>query len=199
MNRSTRYLVLALLLAAPALAGATEYTLTLSPESTDVSFSLKATGEDVSGHLHLRSGEIRFDPDAGTATGRIEIDALRTETGNEKRDKKMHKTVLESEAHPLIVFEPQAFEGSLDQENGEVKLVGTVTLLGVEHPLELSATVETDGGRLSFESSFIVPFVSWGLHDPSWFVFKVAKEVDVTIAATGVVSPAGTDSTAGAD
>jgi polyisoprenoid-binding protein YceI len=188
MSRSAVTFAALILLSGAGLVGASERTLEMEPESTDVAFSLEATGENVLGHLYLRSGEIHFDPETGAASGLIEIDALKAETGNKKRDKKMHKAVLESASHPLITFEPTRFEGELKSEGpSEVTLIGVVTLLGAGHPLSIAATVHPAGQRMSFEASFEVPYVAWGLHDPSWFVMKVAKEVYVTIEAEGAL------------
>jgi polyisoprenoid-binding protein YceI len=182
----------------PTLATAREYSLSLDPQATDVSFTLEATGENVHGSLHLRSGDIRFDPETGVASGRIEIDATRADTGNKKRDRKMHSKVLESESNPLIVFVPREIRGDYPLTgsgpladggltSGEVTLVGTLTLLGVEHEVALPATVTGEGSTIDFDSHFTVPYVAWGLHDPSWLVLRVAKEVDVTVEAHDVV------------
>jgi polyisoprenoid-binding protein YceI len=149
---------------------------------------LQATGEDVRGTLYVRRADIRFDPETGAASGRIEIDATRADTGNKKRDEKMHSRVLESESNPLILFVPRQMQGDYPiTGSGEVTLVGTLTLLGVDHEVALPASVVSEGSTIGFESHFEVPYVAWGLHDPSWLVLKVAKEVDVTVVAHDVV------------
>lgn len=190
MKTSIRILAGVALLCLPRIAAATEHSLVLEPEDSQISFSLEATGENVHGALYLRSGEIRFDPDSGEARGRIEIDATRAETGNRKRDKKMRAKVLETDSYPFILFEPERVRGEF-QESGtsEIELVGTVTLLGAEHEMTLPATVESDGEHLSFQSHFVVPYVAWGLHDPSFLVLRVAKEVDVEVVAEGDLGP----------
>ncbi len=186
MRRRTWTLLLsfACLLAAPAFAA--ERLLTLDPENTRVSFTLGATGHDVEGLFHLRAGSIRFDPQAGTASGEVAIDAGRAETGNKRRDKAMHRKVLESADHPLIVFTPRQLRGELAESGAsQLELVGSVALLGVEHPLTLPTRLEVDGDTVTAEATFSVPYVEWGLHDPSMFILKVAKEVEVTVSMTG--------------
>ena len=41
------------------------------------------------------------------------------------------------------------------------------------------------GGRVVAETSFEIPFVAWGLRDPSFMVLRVAKVVSVTVRAEG--------------
>ncbi len=168
---------------------ASEKTLTLSPEETEVSFSLEATGENVLGSLQLSAGEIRFDPDTGEASGVIEIDAQAAATGNRKRDKKMHAKVLESDQFALIRFTPESIEGALAPSGpSDITLHGTVTILGQQHPWALPAHVESDGTRLEIHGEAEVPYVEWGMHDPSILILRVAKVVNVSITAEGSLS-----------
>jgi hypothetical protein len=37
-------------------------------------------------------------------------------------------------------------------------------------------------------TTFVVPYVEWGLHDPSMMVLRVAKTVGVTVQAKGTLS-----------
>jgi len=191
-------LLLGLVLAAGTARGA-EQVLSLDPEMTTVSFHLGATGHDVEGILHLDRGELRFDPETGTASGEITLDARRSETGSKSRDKTMHKKVLESEKFPFFVFRADRLEGTLaPQGSSEISLVGTLTLHGEDHPLTLPAKVEIDGDRVEASTTFPIPYVAWGLKDPSIILLSVAKQVEVTVKAHGTLQ-AGTRETAGGD
>ena len=173
----------------PTLAA--EQTLILEPDTTEVSFFLEATGHDVEGHLYLQTGQITFDPDTGEASGEIRISALRTETGHTKRDKTMHKKVLESERYPLIVFAPERLEGTLAASGAsEVDLVGSISIIGSEHPMSLPTKVVIDGDHMTAETTFRVPYVAWGMEDPSILFLRVAKEVEVSISAAGSITTA---------
>lgn len=180
--------VLALALSAfPAVAS--ERVLRLDPGETKVTFVLAATAHEVEGTLAVRSGEIRFDPETGSASGQITVDATRADTGNAKRDRKMHDDVLESARFPLIVFRPRSFSGKYrEMGTSSVELGGTMSIHGNDHPMKLAAEITVDGDRLSGETTFSIPFVAWGMKDPSWFVLRVAKEVEVTVAIRGTVS-----------
>ncbi len=185
MHRTlTTCLVLSAVLTSPILA--TERVMTLEPGNTTVSFHLGATGHDVEGRMHLTAGEIRFDTEQGTASGKVEIDLKPTETGNPKRDKTMHKKVFETERFPLVVFEPNRFEGALPTSgSGEVEIFGTVAIHGSEHPLSMKAQFEIEGDQFEGTTTFAVPYVDWGLENPSMFVLRVAKNVDVTVKTNG--------------
>ena len=159
------------------------HQLVVDPEKTDVTFLLGATGHDVEGTLFLREGVLDLDPEQGTATGTLAIDAMRTVTGNTRRDKTMHKKVLHSEEHPLILFRAERLSG--EWGGGEIVIEGTVEIDGSVHPLSLPTQLEIDGETWQATVAFTVPYVEWGMHDPSLLFLKVAKVVEVTVNAAG--------------
>jgi polyisoprenoid-binding protein YceI len=176
-------------LASPAIA--VERTLTLDPTQTEVTFELGATGHDVHGILHLERGTIRFDTATGAASGDVTINARLAETGNAKRDKTMHAKVLESATYPLMVFHAKTVEGELAPSgSSRITLNGTVSLLGKDHPLSIPADVELSNGAVAAKATFSIPFIEWGLHDPSTFILKVSKQVEVSLAAKGTLEEA---------
>jgi hypothetical protein len=50
--------------------------------------------------------------------------------------------------------------------------------------------IHIDGNNLTAKTHFVVPYVQWGLKDPSIFILKVAKEVDIDLTLAGQVAPA---------
>jgi polyisoprenoid-binding protein YceI len=180
------------MLALGALPGfSLEQTLILDPEATEVTFELGATGHDVEGSLYLRSGELTLDFEEGTASGEITIDAVKTETGNEKRDRDMHEKVLESSLFPVFVFRASGLRGALaDEGAGSVQLIGSISVHGEDHPLTLPVTVHAEAGRYIANTTFDIPYVEWGMKDPSLFVLRVAKVVVVSVKATVHFLPA---------
>jgi hypothetical protein len=50
--------------------------------------------------------------------------------------------------------------------------------------------IHIDGGALIAKTHFTVPYVQWGLKDPSVFILKVAREVDIDLILAGQVTPA---------
>ena len=97
----------------PLRASTEPLVLKLSPDKTSLTFTVKATGHAIEGLLALDSGEIRFDPDTGTASGQVTIDLRRAGTGNRLRDREMHASVLETERYPVATFRPSRVIGSL--------------------------------------------------------------------------------------
>ena len=55
-------------------------------------------------------------------------------------------------------------------------------LHGVQHDLTVNATVSRDGNNVTIHCDFVIPYVAWGLEDPSIMMFKVAKEVAIDIS-----------------
>jgi polyisoprenoid-binding protein YceI len=187
-------LVLALSVLAPGsdagmesgAASGSPRTLTLDPAASRVSFTLGATLHTVKGEARLTEGEIRFDPSAGTATGRIVIDATSLVTHDEKRDRTMHAEVLESAEYPRIVFEATGIEGKFTEDGeSEIRLVGTFSIHGEPHDFVLPARVSASNGRVTGACEFSVPYVEWGMKNPSVFVLRVKKVVEVSVEIEG--------------
>lgn len=183
-------LVLAAALAAqsafPVLAA--PETLLLDPAASRVSFTLDATGHDVEGTMAVKSGRVTFDSAAGTAGGEIVLDLASAQTGNGSRDKTMHEEVLETGAHPTAVFRPAKLRGTLAPSGpSQVTLDGTLSFHGAEHAMSLPAKVEVRDGKVTAETSFTIPYVEWGLHDPSIMILRVAKQVAVQVVARGTL------------
>mgnify|MGYP001812186763 CR=1 FL=1 len=168
-----------------SISKAEEWRIDLHPEATRIEFELGATMHTVTGTATLGAGSLVLDPRGGVASGRIVVAAASLDTGHKGRDRKMHDQVLESETFPDIVFEPLAMSGELFRD-GESRLTveGIFTIHGDSHPLSLEIVVRRDGDTLTAETEFEVPYVAWGMKDPSRFVMRAAKEVRVRITAT---------------
>jgi polyisoprenoid-binding protein YceI len=181
---------LAALLCGPRAASAEPQVLRLNPQQTRITFTLDSALHEVHGTLALQEGEIRFDPATGEASGRLVIDARKAATGNSSRDAKMHSQVLESARYPLITFTPARVEGALPTAgSGRLQLHGTLVLHGASHPATLVATISRAGDRVTAATDLTVPYVQWGLKDPSLLLLKVSPKVDVHIEARGDLRP----------
>jgi len=177
-RKIARILLLTVLTSGSALSA--EIRVRIPPESADIAFELKATMHTVHGTATLERAEFVIDTATGSVSGEAVVSAPSADTGNKKRDKKMHSTVLLSDSHPEIVFTAHRYEGEIDAAgSSEIELVGVMEIIGVEHPLTVPVVVSIAEGTA--RASFTVPYVEWGLEDPSTFVLRVGKEVPVTV------------------
>jgi polyisoprenoid-binding protein YceI len=171
-------------------AYAQETVVHFDPAQTKVEFSVGSTLHNVHGTFKLRSGELRFNPASGKASGSIVVAATSGDTANDGRDKKMHGKVLESEKFPEIVFTPSQVRGKIaPQGSSEVEVSGVFRLHGQDHDLMMTVAVEPRAGnQIQATTHFGIPYVKWGLKSPSTFLLKVDDTVDVEIHAAGQMS-----------
>jgi len=177
-----------LLISFATLSFGQEQVFDLDPGKTTVDFTLDATLHTVHGSFKAKGGSIRFDPQSGTASGKIEVDATTAESGNDSRDHKMHKEVLESDKYPEISFSPSQIKGKV-APGSSLEIQGIFRIHGADHPLTLSVPVDVKGDQLTAKLHFVVPYVEWGMKNPSTFVLHVGKEVEIDVSATGRLTP----------
>jgi hypothetical protein len=66
---------------------------------------------------------------------------------------------------------------------------GVFRIHGSEHPLQLRINIRPEGNAISLKTHFTVPYVDWGMKDPSIFVLRVNKTVDIDVEATTATEP----------
>lgn len=163
--------------------------LNLDPARTQMTFTLGATFHSVEGSFKLKSGAIRFNPATGEARGDVVVDATSGESGNNSRDRKMHKSVLESQNYPEIIFVPERVQGPVSLSgDSHVQIQGLTKLHGSRHEITIPADIQVTGAQLTANLHLAIPYVEWGLKDPSTFVLRVEKKVDVAIHVAGNLS-----------
>jgi polyisoprenoid-binding protein YceI len=171
---------------------AQESVITLDPAATQIDFTLPATLHTVHGTFKLKSGQIRWDPATGHVSGAVVIDATSGNTDNTSRDKNMHTDVLESAKFPEITFTPAQIKGAIPKEGtAQIEAAGVIRLHGQDHDATLTFSVQPgSGGALQASAQLVVPYVKWGLKNPSTFLLHVPDTVTVDIHATAHVAPA---------
>jgi polyisoprenoid-binding protein YceI len=185
------FALLNLSLASPAVAQ--ETVMELDPAQTQVSFTLGDVLHTVHGTFRLKSGTLKFDPASGHASGLVVVDATSGDSGSHARDHKMHKDVLQSALYPEITFTPEQVQGQvLAQGDFKVQVLGTFTMHGASHPLTLVVQAHRAGEQLTADAHFTIPYVSWGLKNPSTLFLRVNNTVDLAIHAASQIklSPA---------
>jgi polyisoprenoid-binding protein YceI len=172
-----------------SFAQAQQKTFILDPAQTKVSFTVDSTLHTVHGDFRLKRGNIQFDDAAGTAGGELVVDSTSGESGNDGRDKKMHKDILESPKYSDIIFTPRHIKGTLAAEGkSNVEVEGLLTMHGKSNPVTMPLEVQLQGGAGSAEGSFSVKYQEWGMKNPSTFILRVNNKVEIHVHAVGRLS-----------
>ena len=167
-----------------------EIVLDLNPAQTEISFTLPDVLHTVHGTFQLKSGTVRFDPATGAAGGAVIVDVSSGASGSPARDRKMHKEILESGRYPEAVFIPTRVEGRFSNEGvAELQLHGLIKIHGGEHEMTFQTSVETKGDQLVANMRGVLPYVKWGMKNPSTFILRVGDKVQLDIRATGHIHP----------
>ena len=163
----------------------------LNPADTKVSFTLGATMHTVHGTFRPLHGRIEYSGATGALRGEVLVDAPSGASGDASRDKKMHAEILESDKYPAILFRPDRLQGTLAPTGqSTLQVHGIFSLHGADHELTVPANITLDGRNWTASAHFSVPYVEWGLKNPSVFVLRVNKSVDIDVTAAGTVAPA---------
>jgi polyisoprenoid-binding protein YceI len=172
-----------------ACAARAQAVFDLDATQSHAAFTLSDVLHTVHGTFKVKSGSIQFDPATGAASGEIVVDATSGDSGSGARDKKMHQNIIESKKFPEIVFVPSLVRGTVNASGeSKVEIDGTFTIHGASHPLTASAVVTASGDRLQTKVHFVVPYVSWGMKNPSTLFLKVGETVDIDLDASGRIT-----------
>jgi len=172
----------AALLAAGDSIPAQDTALQIDPAHTRVEFTLGDVLHTVHGAFQLKRGNIRFDTATGKAAGELVVDAASGSSGSGARDHRMNTSVLESARYPDIVFRPDRVEGKVALEGAsQVQLHGMFTIHGAEHEITIPLEVEAADGQFTANGRFVVPYVKWGMKNPSTLVLRVSDKVQIEI------------------
>jgi polyisoprenoid-binding protein YceI len=175
-------------LAANALAHAAERVLVLDPGATKIRFVLEATLHNVEGSARLLEGKVQFDPESGSATGVLRVDARSATTGINARDATMHAEVLESGRFPEVVFVSERIMDARGTASKRIiSVVGRIKIHGVEQPLTILIEAKANDQRVRLQGRFVIPYVQWGMKDVSTFLLRVGKTVEIQIDAVGTL------------
>lgn len=165
-------------------------TILFSPADTSIQWTLVDVLHTVHGTFKLQQGTVRFDPETGAAEGMLVVDAKSGFSGNSARDKKMHQNFLESDRYPTITFTPKHVSGDFDLKGDHSVVVdGVFRMHGSDHPLQLHVQVHPEQAGIRADTQFLVPYVQWGIKDPSTFVLRVNKTVDINVEGAATVTP----------
>ena len=189
ISLSRAYILAFCLLALPSLARSQQSTLEFARADTKVEFTLGDVIHTVHGSFDLKHGAVHFNPETGEVSGEVILDATSGQTGNRTRDRKMHKEVLESNRYPEIIFRPDHFEGKAAVDGAStVQLHGIFSIHGGDHEMTVPVHLEMAQDHWVATAKFTVPYVKWGLKNPSTFLLRVSESVEIDVKASGADS-----------
>jgi polyisoprenoid-binding protein YceI len=173
--------------------------LELDPAKTTIAFLLTGWPHDTHGTFKLKRGLIWIYPATGKMDGIVIVDAASGNTGVALRDKRMRSSILEASRFPEISFAPQQVESHGDPE-GEfpVKVRGLLFLHGTQHDFTVDALVTRGANNTAIHCTFVIPYVEWGLEDPSLLIFKVSRKVRIDVTTSALLSWVPSTATPGA-
>ena len=168
---------------------AQQAALELDPARTEIHFALKSSLHTVHGTFKLKSGKMSFDPQTGKVSGLLVVDATSGESGNGGRDSKMHREIIESKKYPEITFAPHEVEGDIPADgDSRVQVKGTFRLHGQDHEIVVPAGVRFSGTEVTLDANFPIPYIAWGLKNPSTFILRASDTVQVTVHSVGTLT-----------
>ena len=179
------YILAFFLLTLSCSAQSQQSTLEFVPATTKVGLTLGDVIHTVHGSFILKRGTVHFNPETGEVNGEVVLDATSGHTGNRTRDKKMHKEVLQSDLYPEITFRPDHVEGKVAMQGAStVKVHGVFSIHGADHEMTLPIHLDMAQDHWVATTKFTVPYVKWGLKNPSTFLLRVSESVEIEVQAS---------------
>ena len=188
-SQTIKLVAMAAALAFFSLAAWSQQHYKVDPAASEIHFDVGASDGAVKGTFRVSSGEFTLDPASGAMTGTVAVDAASGDSGNKKRDKNMANNQMKAQTYTTVTFAPTRFTGQIkDSGDSTGQVDGNFTLIGQAHPISVPMNVHLDGDHFTATGNFVVPYVSWGMKDPSWFVMKVEKQVKIDLKLAGTIT-----------
>jgi polyisoprenoid-binding protein YceI len=189
MKSFTTAIAAAFVLLAASPVSAQRQTYTIDPNASDVKMTLKTTHELVNGTFHVDSGAIEYDRKVSSISGTVVVAAGSAKTGNDSRDKKMNKDILKVQQYSNVIFTPKNYSGTIAPSgDSTIQVAGVITLLGTPHDVTVPMHLHMDGASCTAKTHFMIPYVQWGLKNPSFLIWKADNDVAIDLDLVGRLS-----------
>jgi polyisoprenoid-binding protein YceI len=183
------FVVLALAVVLAPAVFAQHLTFAVNPDTSEVKMKLNTTHEIVNGIFRVQSGSITFDRTASHISGIVIVAAGSGKTGNDSRDKKMNKDILKVDQFATVSFAPKTYNGMIAASgDSTIQVSGVFTLLGTAHDLTIPMQIHVDGMKATAKAQFVVPYVQWGLKNPSFLIWKAENDIAIDLNLVGQIS-----------
>ncbi len=161
-------------------------TFTIAPDQSRVGFTVVDTLHTVHGTFHIQSGSVQFDSSAQQISGLIVVAAGSGNSGDQTRDRRMNENILQTSQFSIASFSPKQMHGAIAPSgDSTVQVDGVFTVHGAPHDITVPMQIHIDGDHCTAKTHFLVPYVKWGMKDPSVFMIKVNKDVAIDLDLVG--------------
>lgn len=173
--------LLTTVLLASALA-AQQIPIDLDTQKTQIEFVVNDVLHTVRGTFRLKAGHIELNPASGDISGRIVVDAASGESGNATRDRRMSRNILEAQRFPEIFFTPAKIEGAVSlTADSSIAVTGQLVIHGQAHEITVPMQTHSSANEITASGKFLVPYVQWGMKNPSTLFLRVNDKVEVHV------------------
>jgi hypothetical protein len=122
-------------------------------------------------------------------SGSVVVLAGSGKTGNGSRDKRMNREILQVEQHATVSFKPTSYAGVIAPSgDSTIQVTGIFTLLDTPHGITIPMLVHLEGTIATAKAHLAVPYIQWGLKDPSFLFWKADRDVAIDLFLTGELS-----------
>ncbi len=163
-------------------------TIQMDPAQTQIAWTLPDVLHTVQGTFQLASGSITFDPKTGAATGLFTVDENSAASSEHMRDRHMKKSILETALYPTVTFKPTHVSGPYNPQGASTLTVdGIFHLHGADHAQQWMFQVNAHDNHIAATTKFEIPYVAWGLRNPSTLFLRVGTSIHMVIDTVGTV------------
>jgi hypothetical protein len=93
------------------------------------------------------------------------------------------------EQYTTVSFAPKTYQGTIPASGDTtVQVSGVFTLLGTPHDITIPMQIHIDGSKATAKANFLVPYVQWGLKNPSFLIWKAENDVAIDLNLVGQIS-----------
>ncbi len=101
----------------------------------------------------------------------------------------MNKDILKVDHFATVSFAPKSYSGTVAASgDSTIQVSGVFTLLGTDHELTIPMQIHIDGSKATAKGQFVVPYVRWGLKNPSFLIWKAENDVAIDLTLVGNIA-----------
>jgi len=88
-----------------------------------------------------------------------------------------------------VSFEPKTYTGAIALSgDSNLQVTGIFTLLGTPHEIAIPILVHLEGTTATAKAHFVLPYVQWGVKNPSFMIWKADDDVAIDLSLAGRLS-----------